>query len=118
MTIYDSCIYPQELASSKLFSLTFWKNIVTSNNTLKMPQCLPDEQEFCIKTHLKDMCTQIEECKISNEADLNAVYQQIIMVHLSFSNAKIVNTVKSSPKEIMIFDRNCDQVHRFNSFLN
>lgn len=111
MTVYDSCIYPQEFVSSSFFSLTFWKNVFTSNNTLKIPQHLPDEQEFCIKTHLKDICRQIEECKFSNEADLNAVYQQVIMVHHSFNNAKKVNTKVKSSREIAIFDRSCNQVH-------
>lgn len=119
MTIYDSCIYPQETSSPTFFSLTFWKNIVTPNNTLKVPQRLPDEQEFCIKTHLEDICRQLKECKFSNEADLNTVYQQVIMVHRSFNNAKIANTnVKSSSREITIFDRSCNQVHRYNSFMN
>ena len=119
MTVYDSCIYPQEFVSSSFFSLTFWKEFVTSNNNLKIPQRLPNEQEFCIKTHLKDMCAQIEECKFSNEAELNALYHQVKMVYLSFSNAKKVCTdVKLSNRENAIFDKGCNQVHTFNSFLN
>ena len=111
MTVYDSCIYPQEQASDTSSYLTYWKNFLTSKTILKKPELLPNEQEFCIKTHLEEMCDRIRGCRFSNENDFNHVYQQIMMVHNSFDNAKKVNTnPKLISKEVTIFDGSCTKV--------
>lgn len=111
MTVYDSCIYPQEQASAASSYLTYCKDILTRKTTLKKPELLHSEQEFCISTHLIETCDRIKGCSFSSEGDFNHVYQQIIMVHDSFDNAKKVNTnVKLISKEVTIFDGSCTKV--------
>ena len=108
VSIYDSCIYPQELASPSIIGWVV--SHFTSNNTLQKPEMQQNEQEYCIKAHLLDVYKQIFQGEVSSEDDLIAVYRTITMVFSSFSNAKKVNIKSSPPKEIAFFNASCIEV--------
>lgn len=96
-TIYDNCIYPQVLNNPQ-----HWYSYITSHfsRVSFKPINLPDEQEICIKSHLKDEFRQLENCKIEN---VFQIHSKIISLFNCLCNAKKANINQKPIKEITFY---------------
>uniref|UniRef100_A0A1X7TM97 Uncharacterized protein n=1 Tax=Amphimedon queenslandica TaxID=400682 RepID=A0A1X7TM97_AMPQE len=99
--IFDSCIYPQQVDSDQgMFSkLLFWQG-----KSLKVPDTAHN-LEYCAEAHLRREFNAIEQCEIR---DVNQVYEKILSVHSSLSNARKANIVDK--KDMDFYDSNASKV--------
>ena len=109
--MYDSCIYPQELAEQSIWGL--FKSFITSSSTLKTPKLLQNEQQCCINAHLTGIYKIITQCQFSTEQDIMLAYKSIMAVFNSFQQAQKVNVSTTPPKKYAFFHDNCTQVLKY-----
>ena len=108
LTVYDSCIYPQELADQTI--LGYFMSFITSSSTMKPPKLLQNEQQCCINAHLTGIYKIIAQCQFSTEQDIMLAYKSIIAVFNSFEQARKVNVSTTLRKKIAFFHEPCAQV--------
>ena len=108
LTVYDSCIYPQELPDQSIWG--FLKSFVTSS--IKAPKLLQNEQQCCINAHLTGIYKIIAQCQFSTERDIMLTYKSIMTVFNSFQQAQKVNVSITPPKKFAFFHEPCTQVFK------
>ena len=106
LTVYDSCIYPQELPDQSIWG--FFKSFITSS--MKAPKLLQNEQQCCINAHLTGIYKSISQCQFSTEQDIMLAYKSIMTVFNSFHHAQKVNVSTTPPKKFAFFHEPCAQV--------
>ena len=106
--MFDSCIYPKVFTKRSFTEIV--KGWFTPTNAYKLPELLENEQQYCIKVHLRNVFEQIEQCQYCSEDDVHSVYFTIMSVYSSFLNAKKINASALSNKRYQLLDGSCIQV--------
>ena len=108
LTVFDCCIYPKILVGTSLVG--YVKAFFKPTKEYKQPEQFGNEQQYCIKVHLHNVCEQIKQCRYSREDDVHSVYFTIMRVYSSFLNAKKVNASQPSNRQYPLLGGSCIQV--------